>query len=258
MSETMVTEALVNKQTGEVLEIGLQKTPDEIMLDARAAAQVLQKLIDENKRKPLQFNGKQYLEFPHWQTVGSFFHASASTGDAEFVEIGGVKGFKASARIVDNKTGLTVGGAEAFCLADEPNWQRKPLFQLASMAQTRAACKALSNKYRYVAILAGYEPTPAEEADHLMESPIRAPKQIVKPIEDEFSSPPSSLSLDGAKKISSKQRALLFARTRDANISEEVIKVYIKENFGITTTGDLTGPQLNQILDWLDAYKEMG
>jgi hypothetical protein len=40
---------------------------------------------------------------------------------------------------------------------------RVPLFQLASMAQTRAAAKAMRNVLSWVAVLAGYRPTPAEE-----------------------------------------------------------------------------------------------
>ena len=38
-----------------------------------------------------------------------------------------------------------------------------PLFQLRSMAQTRACAKALSNLFKWVVVLAGYRPTPAEE-----------------------------------------------------------------------------------------------
>ena len=40
-----------------------------------------------------------------------------------------------------------------------------PLFQLRSMAQTRAAAKALRNALAWVVVLAGYKPTPAEEMD---------------------------------------------------------------------------------------------
>lgn len=40
-----------------------------------------------------------------------------------------------------------------------------PLFQLKSMAQTRAAAKALRNVLAWVVVLAGYKPTPAEELD---------------------------------------------------------------------------------------------
>lgn len=43
--------------------------------------------------------------------------------------------------------------------------ERVPLFQLSSMAQTRAAAKALRNVLSWVVVLAGYRPTPAEELD---------------------------------------------------------------------------------------------
>src|SRR5262249_527648 len=42
-----------------------------------------------------------------------------------------------------------------------------PMFQLASMAQTRANAKVLRNVLSWVAVLAGYKPTPAEEIEDL-------------------------------------------------------------------------------------------
>lgn len=43
-----------------------------------------------------------------------------------------------------------------------------PEFQLRSMAQTRAGSKALRNVLAWVAVLAGYKPTPAEEMDGII------------------------------------------------------------------------------------------
>jgi len=40
-----------------------------------------------------------------------------------------------------------------------------PMFQLRSMCQTRAGSKCLRNCFAWVAVLAGYKPTPAEEMD---------------------------------------------------------------------------------------------
>ena len=92
-----------------------------------------------------------------------------------------------------------IGRAESMCLSDEDNWgevpvyewedeigengkkvwdaekkrykgkrvqkgtKAKPLFQLRSMAQTRAEAKALKGVFSWVVVLAGYQPTPAEE-----------------------------------------------------------------------------------------------
>lgn len=253
MSENIVTEALVNKKTGEVIEIGLQKSPDEIMMDASGAAKALQKLIDSNKRKPLEFNGKAYLEYPHWQTIAKFYHTTAATGEALFVDIAGVKGFKARAQILDEKTGAIVGYAEAYCMTDEPNWKHKPLFQLASMAQTRAASKALSNKYRYVAIVAGYEPTPAEEADMSMEKNLRAPKEKEPVIE--LGDMPAVDAMTGEPLITDKQRKMLFARTRSIGISEDELKAFMWSKFEIEHSKDLTRPQFDVVLKWVDGWR---
>ena len=51
------------------------------------------------------------------------------------------------------------------CMDDESKWSDKPLFQLRSMAQTRAQAKALRNVLAWVVVMAGYAPTPAEEMD---------------------------------------------------------------------------------------------
>lgn len=253
MSENIVTEALVNKKTGEVVEIGLQKSPDEIMMDARGAAIALEKVIDSNKRKPLEFNGKRFLENSHWQTIGAFFHASACTGEATFIEIDGHKGFKANAYLIDAKTGLKIGSAEAYCMTDEPNWKHKPLFQLASMAQTRASSKAYANKYKYVAILAGYEPTPSEEMDMSQERGLQAPRQKEVATDIPFGDAPKSVS--SSPVITEKQRKLLFARCRQANISEEMSKAYMKDTFNKEHTADLTYVDLDKMLKWIETYQ---
>ena len=65
---------------------------------------------------------------------------------------------------------LAYGGREyrayGICASDEPNWRGRPEFQLASMAQTRAAGKVLRLLLGWIVTLAGYEPTPAEEMIH--------------------------------------------------------------------------------------------
>lgn len=258
MSENTVTEALVNKKTGEIIEIGLQKTPDEIMLDARDAALALERLISSNKRKLMEFNGKRFLEFPHWQTIAKFYHATVATEEAEFVNLEGIRGFKAKANVIDEKTGLITGKAEAYCMTDEPNWKHKPLFQLASMAQTRAACKALSNKYRYVAIVAGYEPTPGEEMDMSAEKGLQAPKE--KEPEIPFGGPggvpPAAKTVELL--ISDKQRKMLFARCREANIGDDLLKDYLWGHFVIEHTNDLKRTQFEEVLKWVDSFKNSG
>lgn len=63
---------------------------------------------------------------------------------------------------------------------------RVPLFQLRSMAQTRACAKAFRNVLAWVVVMAGYKPTPAEELPDAQE-PVTA-KSIPAAGEDDPSS----------------------------------------------------------------------
>lgn len=127
------------------------------------------------KPKKIFFNGKEYAEFHDLQVVANYFGHSIRTYDALPINIDGVNGFKAHADLI-NKDGIHIGGSEAYCMKDEPNWARKPLFQLASMAQTRAASKCITNVYRWVLDLAGCGTTPAEEMDGVKQETPPDPK----------------------------------------------------------------------------------
>ena len=144
-----------------VESVSIMQAPAEVLKSATEAALALADVVSR-KPKRIIVNGEQYLEYEDWQTVGHFFGLHAKTEDAQPVTVAGVEGAKARATIV-NRDGMAIGGAEAYCLRDEDKWKNKPWFQLASMAQTRAASKAFSNILRWVVVLAGYKGTPAEE-----------------------------------------------------------------------------------------------
>ncbi len=135
--------------------------PELVLNEAQKASQSLDRIL-KSKPKKVLINNEQYLEFEDWQTLGEFYGRFVKTDEIELVTINGTLGFKAKAHLF-NRQGIEIGGAEAYCMKDEKNWQNKPLFQLASMAQTRAGAKALRNNLAWVAVLAGYRPTPAEE-----------------------------------------------------------------------------------------------
>jgi len=143
-------------------EVGIIGFPSEVIEAASEAAKALKSVLDKKARRVI-INKETYLEYEDWQTVGQFYGYGVRTHGAEPCEIEGVKGAKAFATLIQLKTGLVIGGAEAYCLRDEANWEQKPWFQLASMAQTRAGAKALRNRLAWVVVLAGYKPTPAEE-----------------------------------------------------------------------------------------------
>jgi hypothetical protein len=154
----MSNEMVVYEQSQDIV---VARPPSEVLADARKAAIALQDVVSK-KRNPVIFNKEQYLEFEDWQTVGRFYGVTAKVMHTEFIDYGSVQGFEARA-VAIRADGMEISSADAMCLNDEPNWAKKPLFQLRSMAQTRACSKALRNVLAWVVVLAGYIPTPAEE-----------------------------------------------------------------------------------------------
>jgi len=172
---------------GQVVDIAVYRAPEVVLEEARKAAVALNDVISK-KKDPVMMNGQQYLEYEDWQTVARFYHITAKVEKTDYVQYGSVRGFSASA-VALRSDGAEISRAEADCLSDEPKWSKKakyewrdkadgsgrervqvgeedvPLFQLKSMAQTRACAKALRNVLAWVVVLAGYRPTPAEELE---------------------------------------------------------------------------------------------
>jgi hypothetical protein len=138
------------------------RSPETVLAEAKRAATALQEVI-ESKPNKVVINGKTYLTFEDWQTVGRFYNLTAKVVDSKPVNLPGVAGWEARAVVVDNRTGMEVSGADAMCLDDEKRCDKAPSYQLRSMAQTRACSKALRNVLAFVPVLAGLQPTPAEE-----------------------------------------------------------------------------------------------
>jgi hypothetical protein len=156
----------------ETQPLDIVRSPKESIAEARNAAKELQAVVS-GKQKPVMFNGEQYLEFEDWQTVGNFYGLTSKVISTNYIEYGTVRGFEARS-VALNRYGAEVSAAESMCLNDEPNWKNKPLFQLRSMAQTRACAKALRNILAWVVVLAGYKPAVAEEMTG-QETTARAP-----------------------------------------------------------------------------------
>jgi hypothetical protein len=166
---------LVLPDAPDIKDVTMSRHPRVVLDEAARAAQALSRVIETTKKKPVIFNGERYLEFEDWALLGKFYGITAKVIRTSFVEFGDTKGFEARAVAFHVPTGQEVSGAEAVCLDDEPNWRGKPLFQLKSMAQTRASAKALRNVLSWIVVLAGYKPTPAEEmTGHEFSAPVAA------------------------------------------------------------------------------------
>lgn len=176
------------------------RDPEQVLAEATKAAQALGRVI-ALKEKPVIFNGEQYLELEDWQTVGKFYGITTKVLETRYVEYGGVTGWEAVA-VALNSEGMEVSRAESMCMTDETTWgdvpvyewqdvlkdgkkvwdenlrngkggykanrvqvgtSPKPMFQLRSMAQTRACGKAFRQVLSWVVVLGGFKPNVAEE-----------------------------------------------------------------------------------------------
>ena len=118
--------------------------PQGVVDVAANAAKVLSKVL-EQKPKPVIINGEKYLEFEDWETLGQFYGVTVITGEALPVEIGGVKGAKAIAKLVDFHNGEIVGGAEAYCMRDEEKWGTRPKLSGRGKGRTQRKSKSGTN-----------------------------------------------------------------------------------------------------------------
>jgi hypothetical protein len=163
----------------ESAQLAMQRAPEIVLQEAAKAAQALRDVIE---RKPTKcvINGKTFLQFEDWQTLGRFYGVTVAARATTYIEQGRVRGYECHAEAI-RADGQVISAAQAMCLDDEAKWSDKPLFQLRSMAQTRAQAKALRNVLAWVVVMAGYNPTPAEEMDGVRQQ-ASAPRMECKPM----------------------------------------------------------------------------
>jgi len=215
--------------------MAIERPPDQILEEARKAAGSLKDVLDKKKDK-VMLNGQQYLEFEDWQTLGHFYGVTAGEdGDPEPVIIGEVKGFKASSFAY--RHGKVISRATQYCMSDERNWQNKPLFQLSSMAQTRANAKVLRNVLAWVVVLAGYKPTPAEELDSVAKRQPNQPAQTAAP--------------PGV--ISDAQQRRFWAIAKQAGWQESEVKDFLLREYHVEHTADIKRTDYEAICAALEA-----
>lgn len=164
--------------------LALQRAPEIVLQEAAKAAQALKDVI-ESKPNKVVINGRTFLTFEDWQTLGRFYGITAAARATSYVEQGRVRGYECHAEAILVSTGQVIGAAQAMCMDDETKWSDKPLYQLRSMAQTRAQAKALRGVLAWVAVMAGYNPTPAEEMDGTAAARSIAPRLAYTPMHPE-------------------------------------------------------------------------
>lgn len=173
-------------QTPALVEAYLPEAdPESVLQRAQARAQALMRVVRERKLS-VRLPGGEYLRFEAWQVLGAMYGVTPVVVQlTEERDESGVL-VRASARAEARWRGTVVlSAAESECSREEvvisrrtgtqqKRWSHATDAQIKGMAQTRACARALRQCLAWVACLAGYQPTPAEELD-------QAPMEGVKP-----------------------------------------------------------------------------
>lgn len=172
---------MIQAPTGaEMVEFGTFRNPEDVLKTAEVVAKAF-KLRANRLQLFKRIGPSDHLLIEGWQTLAAMYRVTAGIAKDEYVEFGDARGFEATAEALYVPTGARISTAKAMCLNDEDNWGFRPKYeyidkvktktgdvavplqQLRSMAQTRACSKVLSNLLKWVARMAGYAGTPAEE-----------------------------------------------------------------------------------------------
>jgi hypothetical protein len=227
-------------QVGGVLAV---RDPGEMIAQATLIANHLQSVV-EKAGLISNIAGKAYPRVEAWTTLATLVGCSARTEWTKPVldTDGKQVGWEAAVEVV-NSHGVVIGRAEAECLRSERNWSGRDDFALRSMAQTRATGKALRIPLGWIAVLAGYEATPAEEmGDRSTDNKVAEPATTeAKPAAE-----PKLLSDAQRKKIQ-----VLKAKVIDPTFTDEQWREWLQKEFQVGSTTELTSQAASRLIERL-------
>lgn len=254
-----MADTVINSETGEVIEttalvampteMAQSRAPEVVLREAQAAAAALTKVLAQKPKKVI-VNDKQYLEFDDWQVLGRFYGVTAKVVDTNPINLNGVQGFEA--RAVALYRGQEISAAESMCMNDEDRWSKRPMFQLRSMAQTRACAKVLRNVLSFVPVMAGYAATPAEEMDGEMAPAARRGGAAAA------KAGPTGYKRNrtgSGKTISEKQRAFLFAQIKDAGLDPKDVQAWVKHTLRVESSDKILMDDFQKVLHHVNPKK---
>ena len=182
---------------------GLAYLPPKLVV-ARASEQAEALMgIVEKQHLYMRTGDKKYLEAEAWATILAFNQVHIETESIEEVwRDGQLIAYRAKVRLVHDVTGQVKGSAIMDCGLDEFPCRGKQGHAkdraCISSAETWAMSKAARLNYSWVAVLAGYEPTPADEMQRDPAPPLTSSKPVAKPKElySPTTSPPPPANSD--------------------------------------------------------------
>jgi hypothetical protein len=149
--------------------------PSEMVAYASELATILKDIIIKQKLSQ-RLGSKEYVKHEGWATLGTLLGIMPREVS---VVLTPDKSFVATVQLVEISTDRIVGQASSLCGMDEDRWSKGPMFARRSMSVTRATGKAYRLGFGWIMHLAGYEATPAEEMDHIID--VQPSKEPPKP-----------------------------------------------------------------------------
>lgn len=145
--------------------------PEEVIAVASRVATALKDIVVK-KKLVKEIQGKEYPFVTAWATMGAMMGVvSREVPEMTYAREDG--SYIGTAELVRVTDGVVIGRASAVCGMDEKDrdgkmvWGSRPEYARRSMAVTRASGKAWRLSFSWIMVLAGYQPTPAEEMDGL-------------------------------------------------------------------------------------------
>lgn len=146
-------------------------SPANIVQHATEVAKVLTKVV-RDQHLSLNIQGREYLYVTAWSTLCAMLGiAIRETPNGTYIREDG--SYIGAVELIRMSDGMVIGGGTAVVGMDEvdkygkPTWGNRPEYARRSMAVTRAAGKAARLLLSWVVVLAGFQPTPAEEMEGL-------------------------------------------------------------------------------------------
>lgn len=142
--------------------------PGLVIKRATEVARLLADIINDRKLF-VRIQNKDYVLFEGWSCLGSILGVFPYVVETkEIVREGKVVGFEAFAE-ARTKGGQVIGRGAARCTKEEGRWGKADEYAVFSMAQTRAMGKSLRLPLGWVMTLAGYQGTPWEEMESVVD-----------------------------------------------------------------------------------------
>ncbi len=180
VTEDPGTEVVSYEQPTQAITLFGSDDPDEVIERATHVAKALDGVLQQTGLT-MAIQGRKYVKVEGWTFLGNLVGVFPRTAWSRAIE----GGWEARVEAV-TRDGSVVGAAEAVCMRSERNWQNRDDYALRSMAQTRAMGKALRMPLGFIAVLAGYDPLPADEvpaggfdSEPIDVAPAGAPGQVV-------------------------------------------------------------------------------